>query len=288
MNKKYLAGFIGVYSCLAVLIAIWVHAHPLVLLSPDGMIALKERNLIFTAVSLMLFLAVPVIFLLFFIPSKYKSGNTKARYSPEWTGNMLLKILWWAIPGILCCILFVVVWKAAHELDPYKNIVSTTKPITIDVVALQWKWIFIYPEQQIATVNFVQFPVHTPVHFNLTADAPMTTFWIPTLGSQIYAMSTMQTQLNLIGNTIGDFPGETTEINGSGYAGMRFTARVSSETNFTAWVQHIKNSSRMLDLTEYDKVAKPSQNMPITFYSSVDKDLYNTIIMKDMNPSLSP
>ncbi len=147
----------------------------------------------------------------------------------------------WAVPIILIASLSVLNWKSTHELDPYQPIASNAPPLTVEVVALDWKFLFIYPQQNIATVNFIEFPVNTPLNFQLTADAPMSSFWIPQLGSQIYAMPAMSTQLHLIANSTGDFRGMDTEINGAGFSGMKFAARSVSQTDFNAWVASVKS-----------------------------------------------
>jgi cytochrome o ubiquinol oxidase subunit 2 len=261
------------------------HANLFQVINPSGFIALQERNLIVTAVSLMLLLAIPVLAVMFFIVWKYSGTSEKNKYAPDWTGNIWIKSLWWAILSSYVVLFAFIVWNAAHRLDPYKQLTSSEKPITIQVVALQWKWLFIYPEQHIATVNFVQFPAHTPINFELTADAPMNSFWIPSLGGQIYAMATMETKLHLLSNKTGDFPGGAAEINGEGYAGMRFIARVSTISDFDAWVTKIKKSNNPLNQKTYTELAKPSEDTLATSYSSVDSNLYTTIIMKDMRPT---
>jgi cytochrome o ubiquinol oxidase subunit 2 len=256
-----------------------------VIWNPKGLIALKERNLIILIVSIMLIVVIPVFISVFYVFWKYRQENTKSNYAPNWTGNIFSKIIIWAIPTVVIIALSLITWKAAHELDPYKPIESSTKPITIQVVALRWKWLFIYPEQNIASVNFVQFPINTPINLLLTADeAPMNSFWIPSLSGQIYAMQSMETKLHLIANNFGDFSGEAAEINGSGLSGMRFTARVGTKDEFENWIKLTKKSSNLLTLDVYNQLLKPSENNKSVFYSSVDKNLYDNIIMKYMYP----
>ncbi len=261
---------------------------PLTILNPTGMIAQNERTLIINAVSLMFIIIIPVFIAMFFIVLRYQKDNPKAKYMPNWTGNNKMKIAMWLIPILLISVLAVTTWKAAHILDPYRSISSGKKPIVIQVIALNWKWLFIYPVQKIATVNFVQFPVDTPVEFRLTAgDAPMNSFWIPALGGQMYAMQSMETQLHLISSTVGDFDGKEVEINGDGYSGMKFIARVSTQSDFNSWVSSVKNSSKPLSDDTYNKLSKPSQNNPQAFYSTIDPDLYNKIIYKYMYPTVT-
>jgi len=255
------------------------------LLNPHGLIALQERDLIVMAMGIMLSIAIPIMLLAFFVAWKYKAGNKKSKYMPEWTGNRYIKLGYLAFLSCLALIFFSIVWESAHNLDPYKPITSNVKPVTIQVVALQWKWLFIYPEQNIATVNFIQIPVNTPVNFELTADAPMNSFWIPSLSGQIYAMTTMETKIHMMANTTGDFPGGAAEINGRGFSGMRFITHSGSKTDFDKWVEKVQSSSNPLDDKTYEKLSKPSEDNPVTYYSSVDSNLYNNIMMKYMAPT---
>jgi cytochrome o ubiquinol oxidase subunit 2 len=253
---------------------------------PQGPIALEERNLIILAVILMLLIAIPMLILLYTFAWKYRAGNKKAKYDPEHVGSAWRQLVWWAIPAVIITALAFVDWQSTHALDPYKPIASNNPTLTIEVVALQWKWLFIYPAQGIATVNYIQFPEQTPVHFLLTADAPMSSFWIPELGSQIYAMAAMQTQMSLMADTTGTYAGKDTEINGAGYSGMTFTAKSTSQADFNAWVASVEQSSTYPALTmdAYNVLAAPSENSQPAYYSSVDPSLYNDILMKYMVP----
>lgn len=254
--------------------------------NPGGTIALQEKDLLIRAVLIMLIAVVPAFFMLFFFAWKYRASRQGEKYSPDTDGKKLSWLIW-LIPGTVIIILSFINWKTTHELDPGKAIASGVKPMTIEVVALQWKFLFIYPEQNIATVNFIEFPQGTPVHFQLTADAPMSSFWIPELGSQIYAMSGMTTQLNLIANQAGDFRGLNTEINGTGFSGMKFIARATSQSDFDQWVSSVQQSNQLLSLDVYNKLSEPSQNNPSATYSTVEKNLYNTVVMKFMEPAAS-
>ncbi len=254
---------------------------------PQGPIALQERNLIVLVVLIMLVVAIPMLITLFTFAWKYRAGNKKAKYEPEHVGNFFRQAIWWTIPAVVIVVIAVINWKSTHALDPTNAIASDVPPLTIQVVALQWKWLFIYPAQGIATVNFIEFPVDTPVHFELTADAPMSSFWIPELGSQIYAMAAMQTQLNLEADTIGEYTGKDTEINGAGYAGMTFEANSVSQVDFNSWVASIQQSSSTLTMDAYNTLAAPSQNNAAAYYSSYGNGLYDTILMKYMVPPTS-
>ncbi|MFN7093972.1 MAG: ubiquinol oxidase subunit II, partial [Burkholderiales bacterium] len=196
------------------------------LLYPKGTIGRDERDLIFTALGLMLIVVIPVIIMTVVFAWKYRASNTKATYAPDWHHSSKIEAVVWGIPIIIIAILATITWKSTHDLDPYKPLdVKGVKPLTIEVVALNWKWLFIYPEQNIATINFVQFPKDVPVDFKITADAPMNSFMIPQLGGQVYAMAGMQTHLHLIGNSTGDYDGRAVNYNGHGFSDMTFVAR---------------------------------------------------------------
>lgn len=258
---------------------------------PQGTIAGQERDLIILAISLMLLIAIPMLILLYTFAWKYRAGNKKNsdQYQPEHVGGVWKQLLWWVIPASLIVVLATINWKTTHALDPFKPIVSPKPPITVEVIALTWKWLFIYPQQGIATVNYLEFPEQTPVHFELTADAPMSSFWIPQLGSQIYAMDAMQTQIYLEASSTGKYVGKDTEINGAGYAGMTFTAKSVSQSDFNDWVASVKASSSAPSLTmgAYQELWQPSTYVAPEFFSSVDPGLYNYVLMKYMVPSSS-
>lgn len=213
---------------------------------------------------------------------KYREGNKKAKYTPDWGHSLVAEIIWWGVPLVLIVILGVITWKSTHALNPYKEIVNGKKPVAIQVVALDWKWLFIYPEQEIATVNYIQFPENTPVNFSISADAPMNSFWIPQLGGQIYAMPGMTTKLSLIANETGVFRGMSSNISGDGFAGMTFKAESSREEEFESWVSKVKSSGNYLTNDEYKQLVKPSKNNPVKVYSGVESGLFNKIVMQYM------
>jgi cytochrome o ubiquinol oxidase subunit II len=255
------------------------------ILDPKGLVALGEKNWIVFALLLMFGVAIGVFILLFTVVLKYRSPKSDAESTPDRDSNRWVMVSWWAIPAVVVLILAPLTWIKSHELDPFKPITSNQKPVTIQVVALQWKWLFIYPEQNIATVNYVQFPANTPINFELTADAPMNSFWIPQLGGQMYAMTGMGTKLHLIANEPGEYAGSTAEISGAGFAGMRFMAKATSTTDFESWVQSVKKFPAALDMAEYHNLATPSEDTPVTFYSSAEEDLYNKVMAKYMPPT---
>lgn len=251
-------------------------------LQPMGEVAFKQHKLFLLCVFLMLLVVVPTIILTIVISFKYHHNNKKSNYQPEWSHDAKLEAIWWGIPLFIVAILAFITWKSSHELDPYKPLVSDEKPIRIQVISLSWKWLFIYPEYDIATVNFIQFPANVPVNFEITADSAMNAFFIPQLGSQIYAMNGMQTKLHLIASYTKDYRGISSNYSGGGFSGMSFVARASTKEEFETWVKDVKNSKNLLTWKVYEDLALPSKNNSVVFYSRVDSGLYMKVIEKYM------
>jgi cytochrome o ubiquinol oxidase subunit II len=263
---------------------LFMPGHNYAVLQPQGSIADKQFHLIVFTSLLSLIVVIPVFALLIGILWRYRASNKKAKYSPDLEGNKTAEAIWWLVPLALMCILGVVTWRSSHELDPYKPIASQNKPLTVQVIALEWKWLFIYPEQNIATVNYLQIPEKTPINFELTADAPMNSFWIPQLGGQVYAMAGMQTKLHLMANGIGEYRGSSANISGEGFSGMKFLTKSTSRPDFDAWVTQAQKSEHPLSKVEYDSLSKQSKDNPPTTYSTTAKGLYDTVMMKYMMP----
>jgi len=267
------------------LCVLYLTSHNIVVMNPKGMIGMRQRELFITASLLMLIVVIPVFVLTLFFAWKYKESNRKSKYTPEWEHSYLAEFLWWGIPMVIIVILSVITWKSSHELNPFKPLDSDKKPLVIQVLALEWKWLFIYPEQGIATVNFFQFPEKTPINFEISADAPMNSFWIPQLGGQIYAMPAMRSKLHLIASEVGVFRGCSAHISGEGFSGMNFDAKSSSQEDFDRWVKSVKQSSNNLNLDEYNQLAKPSSYNPVTSYVLMQQDLFDRIVMKYHMPA---
>lgn len=249
-------------------------------LFPKGVIALEERNLLFVIQAIMLLVILPVYALTFIFSWKYNVHNPKETYDPDLVDHRLAEYIWWGVPCILTLIIAILTWNKTQELDPYKPIASDKKPLTVQVVALQWKWLFLYPEAKVASLNFFQFPKDVPIHFEITADAPMNSFWIPHLGGQIYAMPKMKTELHLIANETGDFRGSSANLSGEGFSGMHFIARASSEKEYLDWLESAQKSPKMLDPEAYQLLAAPSQNHPVEIYRLKDAALFDQILQK--------
>lgn len=281
---KFLIGIL-VVLCAAVAVFFVLRSETTLITHPKGIIARSELDLIATNYGLMLIIIVPTFIALLSIAWIYRSKNTKAKHEPEKTGGTLVQIILWTIPSIIVIVMATVTWDATHELDPYKPLKSDVKPITIQVVAMDWKWLFIYPEQGIATVNFVQFPEQTPIHFSHAADgSPMNSFWIPQLSGQIYSMTGMITPLHIMADEPGEYTGRAAEINGKGFADMTFVAKASTQSDFEEWVAHVKRSPLQLTHTVYEGLLNPSKCNPVALYSYVEKDLFDKVVMKYMHP----
>lgn len=261
------------------------HGHTVALLQPQGTIAHQQRNLLAFAFFLSLIVIIPVYILTIFIAWKYKATNTKSAYTPEWDHSRRLETIWWGIPCIIILILSIVTWNSSHSLDPYRPIASTKKALTVQVVALDWKWLFIYPAQGIATVNYIKIPVGTPVDFAITSDAPMNSFWIPQLAGQVYAMSGMETHLHIVASSAGSYDGSSANISGRGFAGMNFKTVAVNDQQFSAWIKQEKGVKLALTQVSYAKLSQPSSNVPVQNYGSIDHKLYDTIVMKYMMPT---
>ncbi len=255
----------------------------LVLLFPHGTIAQAQAHLIFLAIAIMLIIIVPVYATLFFVVFKFRSGKKNEKSSHGQKIPKKVQLLWWLAPTLIILAIAFITWGKTHKLDPYNALDSEAMPLKIQVVALQWKWLFLYPEENIATVNFVEFPEKTPVALELTSDGPMNSFWLPALSGQIYAMSGMSTKLHMEATSLGDFNGFAAEINGKGYSGMKFTARSVKKEEYDKWVKETKNN-KMLDTDGYKKLAIPSEDAPMLLYGSYEKGLYNKILTKYQQP----
>lgn len=226
------------------------------ILEPAGPVAAGERQILFNSLAIMLCIVVPVILLTIAFAWWFRAGNDSAKYRPHWSYSGRLELLVWSIPALVIIFLGGIAWIGAHDLDPPKPIVSKVRPVEVEVVALDWKWLFIYPEQGIASVNRLVIPVGTPVHFRITSATVMNSFFIPQLGSQIYAMSGMRSQLNLQADRIGRFRGLSAHYSGSGFADMTFATESVSAADFAGWIGSVRGSGRVLDGAAYRALAR--------------------------------
>lgn len=265
-----------------------------VLMSPSGDVALQQRNLIIIALILMLLIVVPVIVATLVFAWRYRASNHKAEYDPNWDHSTIVELMIWSAPLLIIIALGAVTWVSTHKLDPYRPldrlaagqvVPADVKPLEVDVVALDWKWLFIYPEQNLAVVNELAAPVDRPIHFNLTASTVMNSFFVPALAGQIYAMPGMQTTLQAVINKPGDYWGFSANYSGAGFSYMNFTFHGVSEDDFAKWVTKAKaQSSGTLDHDAYAKLEAPSQQEPVRYYGSVAPDLYRSILNRCVQP----
>lgn len=277
MSKKRYPRLFGILPFLGMLL---LSGCNWTLLDPKGQVGIEQKNLILIATGLMLLVVVPVIIMTLVFAWKYRASNKAATYTPDWSHSTKIEAAVWIIPILIIIALGYVTYHSTHKLDPYRPLDSDVKPVQIDVVALDWKWLFIYPEQGIATVNQIVFPANTPLNFRVTSDAVMNSFFIPALGGQIYAMAGMTTKLHLIANENGEFDGISANYSGAGFTGMKFKATATSQADFDAWVAKVKASPKKLDKAEYEALAKPSENNPVALYSEASPDTFQLIVDK--------
>ncbi len=268
---------------------ILLHNYNFAVLNPEGIIAVQERQLMFIALIMMSIVIVPVFIFAIFVAIKYRESNSEAKYLPEWDHNHGIQIFWWAFTIFMVSTMGFINWNYTHRLDPSQSIASINQPLTVQVIALRWKWLFVYPKLGIASLNLLEIPEKTPVQFELTADqSPMTSFWIPQLGGQIYAMSGMSTQTHLMANTTGQFYGTDTEINGKGFSEMKFITISVSQTEFNKWVYNVKQNSIELNRSVFNQLTQPTENVSPITYSSPVNNLFTSVIMNYMAPTSYP
>ncbi|MDO3412750.1 ubiquinol oxidase subunit II [Saccharibacillus sp. CPCC 101409] len=253
-------------------------------LDPKGPIAQKQLDLIGITVLLCSIIIVPVLIITFIIVWRYRASNKKADYKPEWAHNNLLETIWWGIPIVIIAILAVITIRYTHELEPSKTLAAESeKEVVIQVASLDWKWLFMYPEEGIATINTITIPEDRSVRFELTSDAPMNSFWIPELGGQIYTMSGMSMALHLKADEPGDYFGTAANFSGEYFANMTFDVHATTEADYEKWVADAKNSSDTLTDEGYQELAKPSADNEQLVYASFPEGLYERIVTKYMH-----
>ena len=251
-------------------------------LDPKGPIALAERQILFNALGIMLAIVIPVILAILGFAFWFRASNEGARYRPDFTYSGRLELLVWSIPAMTVLLVGGVAWIGAHDLDPGKPISSTVKPVNVQVVSLDWKWLFIYPEQGLASVNKLVVPVGTPISFELTSSSVMNSFFVPQLGSQIYAMSGMATRLHLQADHLGTYAGISAMFSGDGFPDMRFTVDAVTDDRFAQWVRQARETGSALDKQTYADLVKPSKAVAPFTYRAVAPDLFSSIVNADM------
>ncbi|WP_426412412.1 ubiquinol oxidase subunit II [Bradyrhizobium ganzhouense] len=251
-------------------------------LDPKGPIALAERQILFNALGIMLAIVIPVILAILGFAFWFRASNERAHYRPDFTYSGRLELLVWSIPAMTVLLVGGVAWIGAHDLDPGKPISSTVTPVNVQVVSLDWKWLFIYPEQGIASVNKLVVPVGTPISFELTSSSVMNSFFVPQLGSQIYTMSGMATRLHLQADHLGTYPGISAMFSGDGFPDMRFTVDAVTDDKFAEWIRQAREAGSALDKQAYADLVKPSKAVAPFTYRAVAPGLFSSIVNADM------
>ena len=257
-----------------------------VLMSPAGDVAVQQRNLIIASTGLMLLIILPVIGATAIFAWRYRAANTMVAYDPEWHHSTQLEVLIWTAPLLVVVALGALSWIGTHTLDPFRPVAridparpvaAGTKPLIVEVVALDWKWLFFYPDYGIAVVNDLAVPVDTPIAFKLTSGTVMNTFFIPALAGQIYAMAGMETKLGAVINKAGDYEGFSGMYSGAGFSHMRFTLHGRDDQGFDAWIAKVKAQGTALDLKRFQFLEQPTEDVKPQYYSSVESGLYEVV-----------
>ena len=254
-------------------------------LGPQGPIGRAEKLILFDATAIMLAVILPVIVLTLVFAWWYRAGNRRARYLPDWDYSGRMEMIVWSIPTLVVLFLGGMAWIGSHDLDPPRPLQSQNPPLEIDVVSMDWKWLFIYPGKDVAAVNELVVPVRTPIDFHLTSSSVMNSFFIPELGSQIYTMAGMTTQLVLQADVPGVYVGRSAQFSGDGFSDMQFNVRAVSTEDFDKWVAVAKQQTDPLDVSGYASLTQPSHaDAPRTF-SSVNPGLFDYAVMATTMPT---
>jgi cytochrome o ubiquinol oxidase subunit 2 len=257
-------------------------------MDPQGPISAAEQTILFNSLAIMLAIVVPTIVGTLVFAWWFRASNPRARYRPDWVYSGRIELLVWSIPLLVIMFLGGITWIGSHDLDPFRPITSKDKPIEVQVVSLDWKWLFIYPEQHVASVNEVVVPAGVPVHFSLTSASVMNSFFVPQLGGMIATMNGMVTQLSLQADKPGVFYGESTQYSGDGFSDMDFTVRAVPADTFAAWVMQTQGNGPTLDRTAYAQLARQSLNVHPFTYRAVDSDLFQAVATQLVPPSRGP
>ena len=265
----------------------------LTVLDPAGDIARQQRNLIIFSTVLMLLIVVPVIVAALVFAWRYRASNDAAKYEPDWDHSTQLELLIWSAPLLIVICLGAATWTGSHLLDPYRPlnrlahgrpVPAGVRPLEVQVVALDWKWLFLYPEQGVASVNELVLPVDRPVRFRLTSSSVMNTFFAPTLAGMIYAMPSMETKLHAVVNRPGDYWGMSANYSGAGFSHMRFKLYARDERGFAEWVARVRAGQGALDRATYLKLEKPSEKVPAMRFARLDPAVFDAVVNQCVRP----
>lgn len=251
-------------------------------LDPQGPVAGAELEIFLDSLGIMLAIVIPTILATLGVAFWFRRSNVRARHLPDFAYSGRLEMIVWSIPAMTIMLLGGLCWVGAHDLDPRKPLAAAAAPLPVQVVSLDWKWLFIYPDQGIAGVNTLTIPTGTPISFELTSSGVMNSFFVPQLGSQIYTMGLMTTHLQLQANNPGNYEGRSFNFSGDGFSDMHFLVHAVPPDQFTAWVTRTKGSGPALDAQSYAELVKPSMAVPPFTYGSVSSGLFETLVSADM------
>jgi cytochrome o ubiquinol oxidase subunit 2 len=257
-------------------------------LDPVGPIGAQEKQILFNSTAIMLAIIIPVILATFAFAWWFRAGNKKAKYMPDWDYSGRIELVIWSIPLLTVILLGGIAWIGSHDLDPAKPLPSAAKPLNVEVVSLDWKWLFIYPDLGIATVNQLAVPTGTPVNFRLTSATVWNVFFVPRFGTMIYTMPGMATRLNLQANEDGVYDGQSSHFSGDGFSGMRFKVQALPADQFNAWVSSARRSGQVLDGRTYAQLNRQSSYVSPITYNGVAPGLFDSIVKMTAPPPELP
>ena len=257
-------------------------------LDPQGPVGAGNTEILLNALWIMLAIVVPTILATLFFAWWFRASNARAHYRPDWVYSGRMELIVWGIPLLVIMFLGGLIWIGSHELDPFRPISNDKQPTRVQVVSLDWKWLFIYPDQGIASVNELVVPAGVPIHFSLTSASVMNMFFVPQLGSMIATMNAMVTQVHLEASRPGDYYGQSAQLSGDGFSDMHFTLRAVPEDDFARWVTTVRQAGPALDRTAYVSLSRQSQNVQPFTYRSVEPGLFQAVVSQQLPPGPGP
>ncbi|UXN62291.1 ubiquinol oxidase subunit II [Phyllobacterium zundukense] len=247
-------------------------------LDPQGPVGAAQNTILLNATTIMLAVVIPVILLTLGFAWWFRHSNARARYMPDWSYSGRIELIVWSIPALVVLFLGGIAWVGSHDLDPGKRIASSAAPLNVQVVSLDWKWLFIYPDLGVASVNRLMVPAGVPIRFQLTSATVMNSFFVPQLGSQIYTMEGMTTRLNLLADKPGRYPGLSAQFSGEGFSDMRFVVDAMPQQAFDQWTASARTAGGKLDKASYSELARPSSAVASSTFGQVEQNLFNDIV----------
>jgi len=295
LSRRGVSPLIDVQSVRTVLRWCAIAALPLLLtachfavLDPRGPIGREDRTILIDSLAIMLAIGVPTIIATFAFAWWFRASNKRARYRPDWEFSGAIELVVWAIPAMTILLLGGVAWIGSHELDPAKPLPAREAPVEIEVISLDWKWLFIYPQQGIASINQLVVPAGVPLHFSLTSASVWNVFFIPQLGSMIYTMNGMTTQMNLQADEPGTFRGLSAHFSGDGFSDMHFAVRAVAANEFETWSNGQRGAGPTLDAAAYKKLTEQSINEPPSMFGAVTPGLFGQVVRQVLAPGPGP